>query len=811
MKTRASAGLILLSLTTAFAGPPGAAAVLPVPPEILSLRGLPLAKHEAIERANSDAAFTWLKQLTAEQRAAWFASIGRSDPGLSHRIGEQSLPTRDSLYNWRAAAHWAGLKAGDVAQLERDKLLIEDVVFEQSFSPYTKARGPVFITSDSLLNGFHVLFEDSFRELEARRAFELRRHLEDLLTEVRKVMAGPGNVFPGEDLLPGWRQAQRVVGPALRLLGTNRKFFDPELRDEIDHQVEEIRRAELQALPDWLGPPSRTLLAIDYRRFRPVGFYTQTESLQNYFRATRWLQSIPFRADRDAELTAIGLLGNAMSQCEREAWQFFEYYHVFLGRPDDRALEEASMELQNFLSASRGAKKWSDELVRKRLSLLNREKEIGDGDYRKLSDSLRLPPEATDNLAEIQYRIVSAYRLPDSLVLAKTAKPGQLPSGLAVATMLGSDFARRHLPAMDAADLEAALKAARKDWQPGDEEEHRQDPSLYDSYLGVLAALCAPAEPDAPKFMSGEPWAAKSCFTLLGSWAQMRHTFTLQAKEDIYYFGLIDVPPGFVEPNPEFFHRLADLAEEAAAQLDHAQVFQPSPQLEAENLRNTAAYLESLKFHLPGAARSDRTRLSGEAEETYVKTMVSLHAPAPANKTDAEFQKYHRDLLAQVEERIKGLADGTVQPEVDSSSDRVRWNELKMMARRLEALAHKQLRRQSWTKAEEQFIRTYGERLALVLGYFGNSWLTPNDDAPRWSTVASDPTTDTLLAVAVGRPRLLHVLYPWQGQEIHCTGAVMSYYEYVGKQRLSDEAWKKKIDSLDSPNLPGWISPILVK
>ena len=62
--------------------------------------------------------------------------------------------------------------------------------------------------------------------------------------------------------------------------------------------------------------------------------------------------------------------------------------------------------------------------------------------------------------------------------------------------------------------------------------------SLYCDYLRCLEALLAAPEPGAPAFMSSKAWQIKSCQTALSGWAQLRHTWTLQAKQTVEYLGL---------------------------------------------------------------------------------------------------------------------------------------------------------------------------------------------------------------------------------------------------------------------------------
>lgn len=69
-------------------------------------------------------------------------------------------------------------KSGDLspeqsAQLQRDKILVTPKTWSQVFSPYIFAGQPVFITSDSALQAFYVLLEESMAQAEDRQAVRL--------------------------------------------------------------------------------------------------------------------------------------------------------------------------------------------------------------------------------------------------------------------------------------------------------------------------------------------------------------------------------------------------------------------------------------------------------------------------------------------------------------------------------------------------------------------------------------------------------------------------------------------------------------
>jgi hypothetical protein len=126
----------------------------------------------------------------------------------------------------------------------------------------------------------------------------------------------------------------------------------------------------------------------------------------------------------------------------------------------------------------------------------------------------------------------------------------------------------------------------------------------------------------------------------------------------------------------------------------------------------------------------------------------------------------------------------------------------------LEALAHKQLRGVPFSKEEQHFLIRYGEDLAGIMLYGGNSFLTPRDDAPRIVDVYYNPNDPSALEVGIARARALYVVYPAKGGEILCRGSVMPYYEFTHRQRLPDAEWKNLLDSKDRPDLPSWIKPL---
>jgi hypothetical protein len=93
--------------------------------------------------------------------------------------------------------------------------------------------------------------------------------------------------------------------------------------------------------------------------------------------------------------------------------------------------------------------------------------------------------------------------------------------------------------------------------------------------------------------------------------------------------------------------------------------------------------------------------------------------------------------------------------------------------------------------------------------YGGNSYDVPKDDAPRIVDVMSNPGIGKVLEVGIGRPRYLWVLYPWEGNDVLCRGAVLPYFELASSARLDDAAWRKLLDSSRRPDQPGWLAGLV--
>jgi hypothetical protein len=192
----------------------------------------------------------------------------------------------------------------------------------------------------------------------------------------------------------------------------------------------------------------------------------------------------------------------------------------------------------------------------------------------------------------------------------------------------------------------------------------------------------------------------------------------------------------------------------------------------------------------------------------YFLKSVSFHHALRDGELIEILPKYSQFLRGIAEKYAQGKLEVIDKREYQSLKSR--WAELEKLATRMETLLQKQLRKQDWNKEEANFIKGFGEQMAFLMGYFGNSH-SPQDDAPRWVEIADYPNRGTLFAVATGRPRVFYVLYPWHGFDVLCAGAVFPYYEYEATKRLTDAEWTQMLNKADAVPIPRWAKSLYLE
>ena len=347
-------------------------------------------------------------------------------------------------------------------------------------------------------------------------------------------------------------------------------------------------------------------LAVDYSQFKPRGHYTESDALKRYFRAMMWLgradtgfvlgppqpgSGIDADSDRGIRDAALVALLVTESGTMKGLDAMAGVIDLLVGRADNLRLDQLAHAL------SKAGVDRPEKLAKPDVISAIRAGIASAGDQQIRSQILASADETKETMPPSAFQLFGQRFLIDSFVLSKVvydsilykgAKQERLmPSGRDVMAALGNDEAVRLLkPDLEHFKYATNLYASRKTVDSYPEEEWHDN--VYGLWLQALRTLDdVPSKGHFPEAMRREAWRRKHLETQLASWAELRHDTILYGKQS-YSTTLCEYPEGFVEPYPEFFARLRELAETASRKLAAMELPAPDKAPTVEFLRRRA-------------------------------------------------------------------------------------------------------------------------------------------------------------------------------------------------------------------------------
>ena len=140
---------------------------------------------------------------------------------------------------------------------------------------------------------------------------------------------------------------------------------------------------------------------------------------------------------------------------------------------------------------------------------------------------------------------------------------------------------------------------------------------------------------------------------------------------------------------------------------------------------------------------------------------------------------------------------------------------------RLEQLAEKELAAKRFTADEAAFIkqtidiRGGGSGPPRYDGWYPQLFFGGGADAAKWSPevadVHTDPASGQVLQVGTGDADFMVVAIDNDGDRSVYVGPVYSYYEleHPAADRLTDEAWERRLGGDAAPARPDWVTPVV--
>lgn len=634
----------------------------------------------------------------------------------------------------------------------------EDNIIE----PYNYLKNqdiPLFITSDTILHLYHILFDQTLKGIEEREFFD---DLLDLSKALYEKSIEQYTTFTEPTLKEAARRNIGFFGVALRLLQTPSDDYNgteniKTVSFSIPMNANDNISTEFSRIQAHEGFEKNSIFHYkeDYSQYKPRGHYTQSEKLKRYFKAMMWYGRIAFLLrgsdiieEVDAEIATIQacLISTALSSLKSEQdeplerlWErMYTVSAFFVGTADDLIPHEYLTSIQSVFGTQFNATEFINET--KMMQLLGTLAQLRSPRiYGGTGDVEIQPPFSKEQLYEALektkgMRLMGQRYVPDSYVFQNLVFPttgrhtgdgtafthalGQrvLPRGLDIMIILGSERARLHLDNEGDASYEfydRQIENLITNFSAFNISEWNRN--LYWSWLYSLQPLLTSFDTHYPSFMQTDAWTDKELRTALASWAELRHDTILYAKQS-YTPRITSIPPeqtspGYVEPVPAFYQRILALT---------------------------------------------------------MMTRVGLTDLQVLNQTEI-----------------------------------TRLSNLEEINRRLLAISKSQLEGQELNQSDYAFIGSFAEHLDGVV--------TGVNNQGKETTIVADVHTDTntgqVLEEAVGYVNLIVVAYKKPDGRITLgAGPVLSYYEFKQplSDRLSDEQWKELLEAGQQPDQPEW-------
>ncbi|MBL9128353.1 MAG: DUF3160 domain-containing protein [Verrucomicrobiales bacterium] len=646
---------------------------------------------------------------------------------------------------------------------------------------------PVFVSADAALHAWHYSFSRMLSEIEQTHLAQLLRRILDRMTDrlariPPAVRSGPWKAhFDDADYFLAVGRSVLSGTPSQPLLGPD---------TDVQRTLQAIAAERLvSGFPMFGGERD-----VDFSQFAPRGPYTRSADLARYFRAYMWTARADFRIlDPEHPARARRELGDAivltllLRESAASEWRDLDrVLRLVVGRSDalDFAQWNPLLELAGVGPLDGLVEAPDLEGIQARLLSGNLGLQMIPGDVHFS------PLGAEQAQLSRAFALTGQRFVPDGWAMAQvTFDRVRWFEEIPGATYFGKVI--RRLP--DVADVAyAVLGNRRAGWYLGEQMTNprsdgnfrdgypyahnltalartfdRLDPgawtdTIYARWLWALRAL-SPTNVDArlPQAMRTRAWAMHSLNTQLASYSQLKHDTLLYGKQPYAANILCEYPAGFVEPLPEFWRRMGDLARAMADGL--LAVTTPEGNIVVEGTVVT-----------PFVNRSDRHGARIAFCRAFAERMDQLRELAEKELRQEPFSP--DDVLL-----VRGLMnDQTVGGYGGAKYD-------------------------GW------YPRLFYEDFTLI-GVVTVSENGSNQWDPRVADLFTAPPDQVdprggVLHAATGDVDLLLIAVDNGPDRMVYAGPVMSYYEFLEPgptmKRLTDEEWQQRLGS-SRPRRPTW-------
>jgi hypothetical protein len=495
---------------------------------------------------------------------------------------------------------------------------------------------PAFVSSDALLHAWHMSYDEILKDVETSL---LIRRLDTLLASLHDQLPARAAAYADN---PRMRQMLLDVDVYLTvprmLLGSTAGPLFAENLTLVSQLLGFIAAQQVVTFPLFQSVAHD----IDFSQFTPRGHYTQTPQLTRYFQAMIWLgrtelailpaiQTAQQPPEFDFQRQAIDalLLHEAAFACDgyRKLEEIDQVIRFFVGESDNITLPQIQVMVGE--AGLNNASALLDTLSFRSFCSLLEQKSYA---FQRINSQILL----SDVMSPQQVRPAGAFLflgqrfvidsyVTGSVVFDKVMYQGNkvlrmLPSTLDVLFALGNDASAQLLkPDLEQYHYGANLAALR--YLVDSYEPDFWRGTLYNGWLRALKRLNPPSSrATLPLFMHTAAWWQEKMNTQLAAWAQLRHDNLLYAKQSYTPVPVCSFPEAFVEPVPEFYDAMHEMADSAAA------VFQSSMLASLPNGQRIVRFFKGMAGTLDTLGTIARKELAASplsgAETTFLEHIL---------------------------------------------------------------------------------------------------------------------------------------------------------------------------------------------
>jgi hypothetical protein len=530
----------------------------------------------------------YLPQITFDPTTAEFWNLFNMDPAVWNAT--------NSFQNRRAFDF--RLNPAELAVFQTNGFVVSQRLERRSFADvyydlYTDDL-PVFVTADSVLQAWHRSLVTMLAEIEETC---FHQTLSNLVVSMSAQVPALWAQASGTAMPNGVLDADYFLAVARSLLTGANNAGSLGQSSRINSTITAINA--LQPVNFNLYGESRV---IDFSQFTVRGHYVNSTNLQRYFRAMMWCGLADFRYAGLANGASGGtntlreLSGAvALELLLRNSGSFSNWFNfnrtleMFVGTPDSLTFAQL-----NGLLTTAGINSPANLPNQAALTNLQNQLMTGQLGMQQITSGYYYSPlNATQVKLPRSFCFMGQRFVMDSWAFNKTTFDSiiwddngipeladkvlrRVPSALDVAfTVLGNS---QVVPEIAARISRTNLTAAdgRAYWRDGRKYQHNLAAarnvidsqnssawtnSIYNHWLACLRLLSEPTTGvQYPEAIRTRPWAMKTLNTQLASWTHLRYTTALYVKESYTPIVLCLYPKGYVEPLPEFWSRIGEMA-----------------------------------------------------------------------------------------------------------------------------------------------------------------------------------------------------------------------------------------------------------